>query len=551
MADVSWRNENRVSRRVLFIILFVALSVRFLWMTTQKSNIGGEGAEYARLAENLIKGRGYVGIFGQATQLIFPPLYPLTIGGLSFFTQNFELAGRVVSLIMGTLLVLPVLFIALHMYGRRIALLAGVLIAGHPLLINLSTEVYSEGTYITLLMAGVFWSLRTLDTQDSRQSMLAGACFGLAYLTRPEAIVYPFLLTAASSISALMRNQEVKKSLICSIRMVILFLFLAAPYALFHSVHTGQIRFEGKSTYNFMLGQRMISGMEYTEATYGIDKDLNEVGPGLHLDAIHVNARPSVQDAAHYVLMSARSNLKSIYYAIFLSRAFGSPLLIVLVIVGLFRTIWTLERVNNEGFIALVFASTCLPLFSVVHFWDRYAFPLLPFLILWASKGIGELSEWLAGTAASLKFKIMQQGTAIQIGVRCVLCTILLFYATTDYADELKSRLRGETDEVKQAGTWLASLPGPKRIMASSSVIPYYADGTWLPFPYAESSLALTYIQHKRPNFIVLVSRSSDTRPYLRQWMRDGIPDETAKLIFEERASDEEDVKIYKWDVQE
>ena len=223
----------------------------------------------------------------------------------------------------------------------------------------------------------------------------------------------------------------------------------------------------------------------------------------------------------------------------------------MLVIVGLFRTIWTLERVNNEGFIALVFASTCLPLFSVVHFWDRYAFPLLPFLILWASKGIGELSEWLAGTAASLKFKIMQQGTAIQIGVRCVLCTILLFYATTDYADELKSRLRGETDEVKQAGTWLASLPGPKRIMASSSVIPYYADGTWLPFPYAESSLALTYIQHKRPNFIVLVSRSSDTRPYLRQWMRDGIPDETAKLIFEERASDEEDVKIYKWDVQE
>ena len=86
MADVSWRNENRVSRRVLFIILFVALSLRFLWMTTQKSNIGGEGAEYARLAENLIKGRGYVGIFGQATQLIFPPLYPLTIGGLSFFT---------------------------------------------------------------------------------------------------------------------------------------------------------------------------------------------------------------------------------------------------------------------------------------------------------------------------------------------------------------------------------------------------------------------------------------------------------------------------------
>src|SRR5262245_56809835 len=148
--------KNNFPRKIFISILFAAFSVRLLWLIAQTSNIGGEGAEYSRLAENLLKGNGYVGICDRGAQLFFPPLYPLLISGFSLATGNFELAGRVVSLIMGATLVLPIFFIAFYTYGRTVALISALLVASHLLLINLSASVYSEATYFTLLMGGIY-----------------------------------------------------------------------------------------------------------------------------------------------------------------------------------------------------------------------------------------------------------------------------------------------------------------------------------------------------------------------------------------------------------
>ena len=78
------------------------------WAYWQTGAIESEGAEYARIAENLRSGVGYVGLVTPGAQLNFNPLFPLLIAGTSFVTHNYELAGRVVALIMGALLPLPV-----------------------------------------------------------------------------------------------------------------------------------------------------------------------------------------------------------------------------------------------------------------------------------------------------------------------------------------------------------------------------------------------------------------------------------------------------------
>ena len=96
----------------LFLVLIPAVSflVRVaVWAHWHTGAIESEGAEYAGLAEDLRNGVDFVGLVTPGPQLNFNPLFPLLIAGTSFLTHNnFELAGRIVALIMGGLLPFPV-----------------------------------------------------------------------------------------------------------------------------------------------------------------------------------------------------------------------------------------------------------------------------------------------------------------------------------------------------------------------------------------------------------------------------------------------------------
>ncbi len=84
------------------------------------------------------------------------PLFPLLIAAVSLLTHQLELAGRLISVTMGTLLVLPIYSITLHLYNRKVAYVAALLTACHPLLIGFASTVFSETTYITLVLSGAY-----------------------------------------------------------------------------------------------------------------------------------------------------------------------------------------------------------------------------------------------------------------------------------------------------------------------------------------------------------------------------------------------------------
>jgi NADP-dependent 3-hydroxy acid dehydrogenase YdfG len=65
----------------------------------------------------------------------------LLIAAVSLLTHQSELAGRLISVIMGTLLALPIYFITLHLYNRKVAHVAALFAACHPLLVESSGQV--------------------------------------------------------------------------------------------------------------------------------------------------------------------------------------------------------------------------------------------------------------------------------------------------------------------------------------------------------------------------------------------------------------------------
>src|SRR5690242_16678852 len=222
---------------VLVAILLVALAVRGYWVFRGNPVLDGNGCEYARIVQNLLRDRAYVGLF-EGPELMFPPLFPFLLAAGARIAGSLDLSFRVVPLLAGLLLVPAVFALTRLVYGVRVALGAAALVALHPLLVDLSSAVLSESVFLLLMVAGLYWGLRSIESGAAGHLLVCGTLFGLAYLTRPEAVLYAVVVLVAGSLRDLKHRVAVRhlaRRAVCLLAPVAV---LAAPYAAFLSWHT-------------------------------------------------------------------------------------------------------------------------------------------------------------------------------------------------------------------------------------------------------------------------------------------------------------------------
>jgi 4-amino-4-deoxy-L-arabinose transferase-like glycosyltransferase len=517
-----------------------------MWEHSHGLIIDSEGVEYARLAQNLRSGHGYVGIFNNGIQLNFPPLYPLLIAGLSFLLPSFELSARVINVVLGALPVIPMFKLAERIYGVGVAILVAVLVSFHPLLIARSVLCCSETPYLTILMGGIYYVIRWVDEHATKSSILAGIFFGLAYLIRPEAFVIVGAIAGAALLSTLfVRNR--RPVLLGALSLTGVFLLLASPYIFFLSVNSGKFRIEGKGSIVYAWGKKVSTGMTYTEATTKIGDDLSDEGIFMKSNYEALNAAPySLRDLALFILRTSPRSLKKIYESLANYEAGGAPLLFFLAVIGLLRSPWDLKRALHESILLITGLAMVLTLLTLQWYWPRYFHALLGLLILWAGKGAQELGHWAHDTVASVS---AHNATPKLVGRAVQWAAILSVIALSLRAVPLENEFREQMlTEHKQAGEWLAKYsPGSKWIMDTSLVPTYYAGGGLMYLPFASSDPALRYIAKKKPDFIVLLEDTKLSRPYLAKWFDEGIPDKRAELIYDVGDSHHVRIKIYRW----
>lgn len=536
------------SRVLLLGILVAAVVLRGFWVVHHSAVLEGNACEYARIAENLVKHGTYVGLL-EGPELMFPPLFPVLLALGSLFAGSVEGAARLVPFLAGVLLVPAMFALARLMYGPRVALGVAALTAFHPVLIDLSSTAYSEGVYLLLMVGGLYWALRALDSGKPAHTACCGAIIGFAYLARPEALFYLFVVLAAALVTDLGAPAFVRRFALRVLCLLAPFVVLAAPYVAYLSVHTGSLRLEGKGIMNYTIGEREHSGMSHHEAARGIGTNLSEDGPQLSPNHfVATTHRPlSIREVVDYWVKSARRN-KTTLFEILLSPVFGSVLAMGLIALGLFRRPWDQRRAVWEGvLLAVALGHLCL-LLALHAVLFRYMFPLVPLSLLWVSKGIDEAAWWGLGTARRTVPLWRLPARWLDTGIRCVLIVALLLLAVWGVRWGPLEDQGPKTLLLKDVGTWLGHYRlGPKRVMTVHGQIPYYSGGTFLPMPYAEASLALRYVHRKRPDFIVLIREESYMAPYLKQWLEEGIPDLAATLIFRAGGTSPVGVAIYEW----
>ena len=530
--------------RILLPILIVALSLRIAWVITQTNVIENEGAEYVRIAQNLRSGVGYSGMMS-GPELLFPPMYPLLIAGASLITRNFELAARSVNVLSGTLLVIPVFLIASVLHGRRAALISALSVSLYPLLIALSASTYSECTYITLLFGGICFGLLWQVHGKTREALLAGLFWGMAYLTRPEAIAFPVVLGLSVLISKFFRHENWTRTLLQATWMLICVLALGSAYVEFLWRHTGQLRFEGKSEVNYVIGARLNAGLSVNEATWGLNQNAEQEGPLLDPDR-YLGTKPfpkHLSNMLRYVVMSARRNFWNLRHSPMFPSLFW-PLFATAIFAFLPR-VRAGGRVVHEILLMCFFALVCLPLavgpvFSV----DRLLLPVIPFAILWSSKGIAEIStriEIIVSKAVFSKVNSRAVGGVFAIGLG-----LLVVYFGAHCLQRFPDLLWTKSDvPMKEAGLWLQQHdPGPKRIMSPDTIVPYYCGGVWVPMPSADVSPTMKYIHREHPDFVELQPLHDKLAWQVEQRL-DRDPD--AHFLGEFDSNSRNTVRIYRW----
>lgn len=512
--------------RWLLLIAVCALVVRAAWLWQHGAVIENEGAAYARLAENLIAGRGYADVLG-GRNTVFPPLYPMAIALVAALVGNAELAARLLSYASGVLVLWPVYGIARYLGGPRSALIAAMLAAGSGMLIALSGSTYSESTYFLLVMCGIYSSCRVLDGGALRHAIAAGLFFGSAYLIRPEALAYAALVAAflAGQALATRRPWRQTSAVIAAIGASVI--LLAAPYVAWLSLNSGYFRWEGKTLINGIISNGISQGMTYSEAARGLGPNLERLGPYLTADQFQIVAADGTGTdlAVSALLTNSLPRLVDVAKEFLTDWSVGGPALVLFAILGLLASLLDKGHRVQKLFFAAAGASYLVVLMSLQFRTDRYLFPLALMALPWTAAGISMVADKMARLSARSKAtarrsRLVFAGTAI-VAIALSAIPGLRFIGDSGEFSQSTSY------ELKLAGLWLRDRDAGT-VMGYSSVVPYYAGATLLYLPWAPEDTALKYIHAVRPDFVYLRDGDEQQAPYLERWLAEGIPDRCA-----------------------
>ena len=572
-------NRNHHSWGLLTLIIIASFTVRVANLAYwQTGAIDNEGAEYARIAENLRNGIGFVGIAMPGTELLFNPLFPALTAAASFVTHDYQWAARVVSLLLGGLLPLPVFGIASRLFSRRIGLVAALLTVLHPLLVMLSFANYSsEGPYITLLLSATYVVVRALNHSSTGAWLLVGSVFGLAYLLRAEAAA-AFLIAVMFALTATEGGAAVKCKRAAA--AIGIFLVLTLPEVILIYRSTGKVMLEGKSTLFFDLGTRILSaekslkvhrqlpdghepysaqtavwGREglilgsaaYNWAHYAVDTHLRGTGTTMRTNAEVIReARITLKESFRLVKEAVRHKARVVVKNLFLNSWFGPPFLPALALLGALRRPWRRPQASSRLFVMLVPVAPIAATFSAFWDYDRYYFVLVPFLLIWASNGLIEVGLWTKASSAAVGWRLVARPVVSKCIIPGLIGLSIIIYPVKLARDYLTATFSNRIE--KDVGLWIKRQQDhPVRIMdlAYGLVLAFHANAQHVQFPYCDGDLALRFLDSAEVDYLIL-RRVGDFTQYYEDWLTRGIPDPRAELLHVSPDVDNKYV-VYRW----
>ncbi len=449
------RGLGREKQDLLVIGVLVLLAMAFRVYSLQFFHvISTDGTGYVDAARDLSR--------GDVTGIGINGFYSVLIWLAGRVITDLELAGRVVSLILGSLLVLPLYLLGRELFSRQVAFCASLLAVAWPPLVASSCEVMTQASYDLILLAAIYLVWRMFRKPSPTAGVLAGLCIGLTYLTRPEGVLL-FLLVPLPLLYY--HAREVRGNWPSLVAYVAGFSLLFGLNALLVHHVTGE----------WQLSAKTDSALNDALSYYLKMPDLNYV-PGYepkgYLDII--------VDHPLFIWTNILKNTRDM-------AAILPPWLWLMIGVGFCSGGFTAER----NLVRLFLVSTLAPLGVLIVFYyvsAGYTEAYLPAFFLWASSGLSTLervaAEKLAGSRGEGWGRIAGR---LPLAVALATGYAVLLLSSQVREDVPDSAYHWEMDngrrEEKHIGLLLKDKLPPGKIMTRWARIAFYAEREWVNIP--------------------------------------------------------------------
>ncbi|MFQ5639593.1 MAG: ArnT family glycosyltransferase [bacterium] len=543
----------KLNARTVLIILFALAFVFRLFLVKYRFAIAFDEVNYLKLGVS-----GYLTGFSAVLHTYWSPLLPALISIFCVFLDDYVFAGRMISMIAGSLLVIPVYFLGKYVYDKWVGLLAAGIVAFFPPLAFQSTQVLTEPIYMLLATCAVLFGLRMVHRYSTGFALLAGLVAALAYLAHPQGIGF-FLVLAFWIVFGAVS----KLFLIRPLRMVYLlssflfgFLIAAAPYLWYLKKTTGHWTFSAKASANLQMAAPQqgegdpFRSLDSNNQSVPIDQIFHQ---GNFLQSTRGGSKPVREVRLGRVLFKYVKNLTNVLASAIPPLLTTVPL--ILLAIGLLGSEWQPGKGKMIFYLLSFVGFFWFILIPSFHINLRYFSPLWPVCSLWMAKGVVNLQEWLSlNMSVRKRAKKMGLSPAVLSAV-FILTTVLALGFMPEFGRVL-ARTPDNGDywadpvEQKKAGLWLKeNTTGPRIIMSRGHAVDIYA-GNYditqsVTLPKASLERVLEYAKYRNVDYLVVNERYIKSYPEMNVLLetRDNISG--LELIYDERDVSGLATKIY------
>jgi 4-amino-4-deoxy-L-arabinose transferase-like glycosyltransferase len=528
-ARVQRAAKNRLSvferlqpKTVLALLLIFGFVFR-LFLLRYRFAIAFDEVNYIKLGVS-----GHLKGLSAVLHTYWSPLLPTLIAFFCGLFRDYEFAARLVSVLAGTLLAIPVYFLGKLVYDKNAGLLAAAFVTLFPPLAFQSTQILTEPVYMLLAATAIFFGLRMLKMYSTGFAMLAGIAAGLAYLAHPQGVGFFILLTFWIIFGSLTRLFLINRLRILWMLLPLAFGFLlvAAPYLWYLKRATGTWTFSAKASANLQMEAREtpegdpFRSLNAENTSVPIDQIFHE---GNFLNATDGGQTPVRQVRLAPFLKKYAENVSNVLQSAIPEVLTTIPLL--LLGVGLLGSPWQPQQGKLVLYLLSFVGFFWLGVIPAFHITARYLTPLLPICALWVGRGAQQIYQWLSVYMPLFKFSkrinVLSSNTAF---VLMAAAFLLLTFAPE--LGRVVSRHSDSRDvwadpvEQKIAGRWLKeNVSGPKIIMSRNHAVDVYAGNfdikESVTIPKGSFERVLAYAKHKRVNYLLINERYTKFYPEL------------------------------------
>ncbi len=471
------------------LVLASILPTLALW--NRATYLSGDSYQYLRGGLSFATGQGLKDMSGNPFTF-HPPLYPLLIGLLHRLAPDLDLetAARLVSLAGASIAVPAFYWLVQSRYSPSIAFSAALLFALLPLRVWSGQWVLSEGLYVGFLMLGLLVFFR-FGLVSKLGALIGGVVFGLAYLTRPEAILYVAAIAFVTLISALKGQRR---------RALMMIFLMAGVFAVALPYHAWVYKTTGAPT-----SKRVALNLAQSESFYRGQgpqfvylNEVNQAGTSIQQSAADTSLR-AVWTRYKYF---AGTEIKGLVYDAGPHWIVWGLLLIgiiLLLINGPIRLVRRPELGDMWQFV--------LPLMLLVlpflHIEDRYLLQVIPVVLLWVVMVIAGIHS-----QAAIRLPVRMRSFA-----HAVPFALAIVFALS-YGYRLVTQLP-KTDEsllARNTAAWLQSQQiTAAPILSQNPDLAFFANTIHIWMPAGESESVVMYAQTSGAHFIYVSSADVPT----------------------------------------